>query len=85
MRDIRFDPDGWREFVDWQTTDRKVWVRLVDLLNEVARTPFAGKGKPEALKHEYKGYWSRRITDEHRLILKATDDEIIVIACKGHY
>lgn len=85
MRDIRFDPDGWREFVDWQSTDRKIWLRIVDLLNEVTRTTFTGKGKPEALKHEYKGYCSRRITDEHRLIYKTPDDEIIVIACKGHY
>lgn len=49
------------------------------------RTPFDGKGKPEPLKHQYKGYWSRRINQEHRLVYKATDDEIVVISCEGHY
>ncbi len=85
MRHVRFDPDAWHEFTDWQTQDRKVWLKIVDLLNETMRTPFDGKGKPEPLKHEYKGYWSRRITQEHRLIYKATDDEIVVVSCEGHY
>ena len=85
MRSVRFDPDAWEEFTDWQQLDRKVWLKIVELLNETMRTPFDGKGKPEPLKHEYKGYWSRRITQEHRLIYKATDDEIVVISCEGHY
>ncbi|OIN56980.1 Txe/YoeB family addiction module toxin [Arsenicibacter rosenii] len=85
MRFIRFDPDGWDEFTGWNNRDRKVWLRIVELLNEVQRNPFSGKGKPEPLKHQYKGYWSRRITDEHRLIYKVTDEDITVISCVGHY
>ena len=84
-RNIRFDPDAWDEFTDWNDQDRKIWKRIVDLLNEARRTPFEGKGKPEALKHQFKGYWSRRITSEHRLIYKVTDEDITVISCEGHY
>ncbi len=84
-RNTRFDPDAWYEFTDWNDKDRKIWKRIVDLLNEVSRTPFEGKGKPEPLKHQFKGYWSRQITDEHRLIYKVTDDDITVISCQGHY
>ena len=85
MRALRFDPDAWKEFTEWQTQDRKVWIKLVELLNEAMRTPFEGRGKPEALKHDYKGYWSRRITQEHRLIYKVTEEEILVVSCEGHY
>jgi toxin YoeB len=85
MRDVRFDPDGWREFTEWQSRDRKIWTRLVELIDETLRTPFDGKGKPEPLKHEYKGYWSRRITQEDRLIYKVSDSEIVIISCEGHY
>ncbi len=85
MKNIRFDPDGWDEFTEWNNRDRKIWIRIVELLDEIRRTPFTGKGKPEPLKHQFKGYWSRRITDEHRLIYKVDDDDITVISCEGHY
>lgn len=85
MRSIRFEPSAWQEFTNWQTQDAKTWKRLVELLSESARTPFEGKGKPEPLKHHYKGYWSRRLTQDHRLIYKVTDSEIIVAACRSHY
>jgi toxin YoeB len=85
MRSIKFDPLGWKEFTEWQLEEPKIWKKLVELLTEAARTPFDGKGKPEPLKHNYKGYWSRRLTHEHRVIYKVTDDDIIVIACKNHY
>ena len=85
MRAIRFDPDAWDEFIEWNNRDRKTWLKIVDLINEVVRTPFEGKGKPEPLKHQPKGYWSRRIKQEHRLIYKATDEEVVIISCEGHY
>lgn len=84
MRSIRFEPSAWEEFSEWQRKDAKLWKKLVDLLTETARTPFEGKGKPEALKHDYKGYWSRRLTQEHRIVYKVTDETIIVVACMGH-
>ena len=59
--------------------------RVRRLITETAKTPFAGIGKPEPLKGSLKGYWSRRITDEHRLVYKATDDQLIIVACKYHY
>jgi toxin YoeB len=84
-RNIRFDPKGWDEFIEWGNQDRKIWKRIVDLLDDVCRTPFEGKGKPEPLKHQFKGYWSRRITDEHHLVYKVTDEDITVVSCEGHY
>lgn len=59
--------------------------KIGELLKEIQRTPFVGKGKPEPLKHELKGYWSRRITDEHRLVYEVTNDLIVIISCKYHY
>jgi toxin YoeB len=85
MRSIKYEPQAWQEFTDWQTTDAKTWKRIVTLLTETSRTPFEGTGKPELLKHDYKGYWSRRITHEHRLVYKVTEDAIIVATCRNHY
>ncbi len=85
MRSIRFEPSAWKEFTDWQVSEPKIWKKLVELLTETARTPFEGKGKPELLKHNYKGYWSRRLTHEDRVVYKVTDNEIIIATCKGHY
>ncbi len=64
---------------------RKLFERLTRLIVETARTPFAGPGQPEPLKRELKGYWSRRITDEHRLVYKVTDEQFIFASCKYHY
>lgn len=85
MRAIRFEPLAWEEFTDWQRQDAKLWKRLVELLNEAARTPFEGRGKPEPLKNQYTGYWSRRLTDEHRVVYKVTEVELIIVACRSHY
>ncbi len=65
--------------------DKKLFDRLQRLISEVARNPFDGIGKPEPLKVDLKGYWSRRINDEHRLVYKVTDAQIIIVACKYHY
>ena len=85
MRDIRFTPDAFIQYTDWQKTDKSMYSKINKLLIETARDPFNGTGKPEALKHEFKGYWSRRISGEHRLIYRVEDDYIKIIACKLYY
>ena len=85
MRDIRFTPDAFIQYTDWQKSDKSIYGKINKLLIETARDPFNGTGKPEALKHEFKGYWSRRISSEHRLIYRVEDDYIKIIACKLHY
>jgi len=66
-------------------TDRKLAIRIGEIIKDILRDPFKGIGKPEALKGDFKGYWSRRINDEHRLIYKVTTDSIIIISCFSHY
>ena len=81
---------AWSDYISWQEQDRRVLKRVNALLNDIARAGSVGErnvgiGKPEALKHGFHGYWSRRITDEHRLIYKVTGDEIRIAACRYHY
>jgi toxin YoeB len=84
MRTIAFHQSAFEQYNDWALRDKKVFERLRRLIAETARTPFAGIGKPEPLKRELSGYWSRR-TDEHRLVYKVTDDQLIIASCKYHY
>jgi toxin YoeB len=81
---------AWEDYLYWQANDRKLVQRINALLKDIARngaesSPQAGLGKPEALKHGFQGYWSRRITDEHRLIYKIVGDEIRIAQCRYHY
>ena len=85
MRLIAFHQTAFDDYNEWAKTDKKLFERIRRLISETAQTPFDGIGKPEPLKHELKGYWSRRITDEHRLVYKATDEQLIIISCKYHY
>ncbi|MCY7351931.1 MAG: Txe/YoeB family addiction module toxin [Cytophagaceae bacterium] len=85
MRAIQFDPDAFRDYLEWSRADKSVFTKINELLLEAARTPFHGKGKPEPLKRNWAGYWSRRITDEHRLIYKVDDEKITVASVHGHY
>lgn len=85
MKDIEFTPTALKQLDEWEKDNKKVYDRIDVLLQAIQSEPFAGIGKPEALKHQLKGYWSRRITKEHRLVYKVTDISIIVIACKYHY
>ena len=85
MRDIRFTPDAFEQYIEWEKTDKAIYNKLNKLLQETARSPFQGTGKPEPLKHDLKGYWSRRITDGHRLVYRVDEEYIKVIACKLHY
>lgn len=85
MRNITFTAKGWSDLIDWSKTDRKIFNKISDLIEESSKNPFKGIGKPEPLKHHFKGYWSRRITDEHRIIYSVNDAEIKIVSCKYHY
>jgi toxin YoeB len=76
---------AWAEYLWWQTQDRKTPKRINTLIEDIRRNGNDGIGKPESLKHGFQGYWSRRITDEHRLVYKVTDDSMLIAACKFHY
>lgn len=69
----------------WQKKDRRIWERINRLLHDIERNPFSGIGKPEPLRHELAGYWSRRITGAHRLVYKIEDGQVIVAQCRYHY
>ena len=85
MRKVLFDIEAFEEYNDWANKNIRLFNRIANLIDECRRTPFSGTGKPEPLKHEFKGCWSRRINDEHRLIYDVTDEAIYIISCKGHY
>ena len=84
MRYIFVD-ESWEDYLYWQITNKKYVRKINDLLKDISRTPFTGLGKPEPLKHKYKGFWSRRIDNEHRLIYAVRDDEIWIAKCRYHY
>jgi len=85
MRKVLFEPLSYKQFNEWEHTDKKMFSKIAALIAEVRDEPFKGIGKPEQLKHQLKGCWSRRITKEHRLVYQVTNDAIIIISCKYHY
>lgn len=85
MRSIHFDSDAWEDFLFWLASDRKTARRIVRLIAEIQRDPFAGIGKPEPLKGELSGYWSRRIDDQHRLVYRADANELKILKARYHY
>jgi toxin YoeB len=84
-RSVRFTPAAWDDYLYWQTQDKKTLRRINTLIDAATRDPFSGIGKPEPLMGNLSGYWSRRIDETHRLVYFADDDELDVIACRGHY
>ncbi|MGH9060099.1 MAG: Txe/YoeB family addiction module toxin [Acidimicrobiales bacterium] len=80
-----WDESAWDDYVWWQAQDRKVLRRINALIKDVDRNGNGGIGKPERLKHGFQGYWSRRITEEHRLVYKISGQEIRIAACRHHY
>ena len=84
-RNIIFVPDAWDSYVYWQGQDKKTLKRTNQLIQATCRMPFEGIGKPEPLKENLTGYWSRRIADDHRLVYRVADTEIVIIACRYHY
>lgn len=82
---IEFSEHGWTDYLFWQERDRGTLRRINGLLRDIARDPFGGVGKPEPLKFNLSGCWSRRIDREHRLIYKIEGDRIVVVQCRYHY
>lgn len=80
-----FTKTAWEEYLYWQTEDKKVLKRINDLIKDIERNGNTGIGKPEGLRHELSGFWSRRITEEHRLIYSLDDKNINIVSCRGHY
>jgi len=76
---------SWEEYLSWQLTDKKVLKKINSLIKDIKREPFEGIGKPEPLKYELQGCWSRRVTDEHRLVYEVEDDALYIVSCKYHY
>ena len=85
VRSLEFDPAGFEDLSWWIEKDRKKALRIIKLIKEVQREPFSGDGKPELLKHELSGCWSRRIDKEHRLVYEVKDDKIRILSCRYHY
>ena len=82
---ISFTQIAFEDYQNWSKNDKLIFKKIDTLIKEILRTPFTGTGKPEPLKHELSGYWSRRINDEHRLVYKVEEDEVLVISCMYHY
>lgn len=80
-----WDINAWEDYLWWRNQDRKVLKRINQLIQDVMRNGNEGIGKPEPLKYDFAGYWSRRITDEHRLVHEVTKDEVRIAACRYHY
>ena len=84
-----FSPRAWNEYYQWSTSDKKTFKRVYELIEACRRDPFRGIGKPEALKGDFQGWWSRRIDQEHRLVYRVTgkgDNQVIeILQCRGHY
>ncbi|MDO9339765.1 MAG: Txe/YoeB family addiction module toxin [Bacteroidales bacterium] len=85
MKDIVFKGTSFEDYNEWSRIDKQVFKRIIMLIEDSRRHPFEGLGKPELLKHQFKGCWSRRINTEHRLVYLVTDDAIEIVSCKYHY
>ena len=82
---LSFMPEAWDDYLYWQSQDKKTLKRVNRLLNDITRNSFVGIGKPEPLKDDKTGYWSRHIDDANRIVYKVTDGAIIIITCRYHY
>ncbi len=80
-----FSTLAWENYLYWQQTDKATLKRINKLIKDIQRSPFEGIGKPEPLKHNLSGYWSRRITQEHRLVYKVVNDDLLIAQCRYHY
>ena len=82
---LTFTPDGWEDYLYWEATDKAVLHRLNRLIDDTLRAPFEGLGQPEQLRHQLAGCWSRRLTEEHRLVYRVTADAVVVLMARYHY
>lgn len=85
MANLLFLPDGWEDYLYWQSGDKKTLKRINALIADIRRSPFDGIGKPEPLKHQFSGWWSRRIDDTNRIVYKVEGENIVIAQCKTHY
>ncbi|OGV27507.1 MAG: toxin YoeB [Legionellales bacterium RIFCSPHIGHO2_12_FULL_37_14] len=85
MSKLSWHLDAWEDYLFWQKNDKKILQKTNELIKAIIRDPFSGIGKPESLKHALDGYWSRRITQEHRLVYKVTEDGVHIVQCRYHY
>ncbi|MDQ3748837.1 MAG: Txe/YoeB family addiction module toxin [Acidobacteriota bacterium] len=85
MEKIVFLPKAFKELRVWAEEDRSILSKIFELIKDIQRNPFSGIGKPVPLKHKFKGLWSRRITKEHRLIYRISNEEIVIVSCRFHY
>lgn len=81
---INWEEEAWQEYVDWQT-DKAILRRINLLIKDIQRQPFTGIGKPEPLRHDLSGYWSRRIDDTNRLVYRVEEGVLTIAQCRGHY
>ncbi|MDD2850592.1 MAG: Txe/YoeB family addiction module toxin [Desulfuromonadaceae bacterium] len=82
---IKFSSNGWEDYLYWQTNNPSILKRINQLIKDIGRDPFAGIGKPEPLKHQLSGFWSRRIDQQHRLVYSVHDETIFIAQCRDHY
>jgi toxin YoeB len=82
---IQWDFDAWEDYLYWQKQDKKMLKRINQLLKDISRSPFEGIGKPEPLKENLAGFWSRRIDEEHRLVYSVEENTVLIFSCRGHY
>ena len=80
-----FAEQAWNDYLHWQSTDRALLSRVNELIKECTRTPFSGRGKPEPLRGTLSGWWSRRITQEHRLVYRVEGESLLIAQCRYHY
>jgi toxin YoeB len=83
--DLVFAPQAWDDYLHWQQTDSAVVARINLLIKDIARTPYSGIGKPEPLKHALAGFWSRRISSEHRIVYRRSGSQILIAQLRYHY
>lgn len=82
---IIWSEKSWGDYLYWQSTDKKMLKKINQLIKDIQRNPFEGIGKPEPLKYQFSGFWSRRISDEHRLVYEISENSIAIASCRFHY
>lgn len=85
MRKAIIEQAAQEDLFYWAKTDLKVLKKIIELIEDTQKNPFSGLGKPEPLKYDLKGFWAKRITDEHRLVYKVTDETLLIVQCRWHY
>ncbi len=85
MKKLMFEQSAQEDLFFWVSNDIKIVKRILDLIENIQQSPYTGIGKPEPLKHQLKGFWSGRITEEHRLVYKVSEEMLIIASCRYHY